>query len=202
MATPGEISIANAALTKIGAATISDFTDDSVEGRVIAARYESVRDAELRRHKWRFSIKRVEIAADATAPAFGYGYRYILPSDCLRILGVGDYSPGWDHDDYRDGHDRAMYSLESGYILTDYGPPLKLRYIARVTSTGQFDTAFAEALGSRLAYEIADRISGTGSRKQEAWADYRQAIAEAIQANALEVPPETYPDDSWIMARR
>lgn len=197
----GDVSIANRALSKLGEARITDFTDDSKAGRAVNATYTAVRDAELRRHKWRFSITRTQLAASATTPDFGYARAFPLPTDCLRVLAVGDWTPGVDTDEYRDGHDRALYSLEGRSILTDLGAPLNLRYVARIQDPSQFDPAFAEALASRLAYELAEELTGSGSLRDRMLRDYKAAVSEAILANALETAPETFPDDSWIAAR-
>lgn len=197
-----EVKIANAALTKLGDYRITSFSDNSEAARVVNARYEGIRDAELRRHTWHFSKARVELAALADAPDFGYSYQYELPADCLRIVSVGDVAPGADiGDTYRTGLDTPDYRIEGRHLLTDLGAPLKLRYIKRVTDPAQFDAAFAESLAARLAYEIALKLTGSRSIKEDAASDYAASVREAIGANAIETPPEPLPDDSWVLAR-
>lgn len=197
-----EVSICNGALIKLGADTILALTDNNNRARTMNARYESVRDAELRRRRWRFSISRASLAALSAAPVSGnYAKQFQLPSDCLRILNVGDVQPGADLSDYRNMHDSAYYSLEGRKILTNMAAPLTLRYVAKITDASLFDPAFAEALSARLAWENCERITQSNTKRELAMSDYKTAIKEAIAANALEVPPQPSSDDTWVMAR-
>jgi len=170
--------------------------------RAIAAVYDLIRDAELRRRKWRFSLRRTQLPALAAAPEFNYGYAYQLPADCLSILSVGDIAPGVDLSDYRTNIDADLYSVEGRTVLTDLPAPLKLRYKARITDATQFDAAFVQAFASRVAYEIAEDLTQSATKRQAAAEDYRAAIREAVAANAIEVAPTPIPDDAWVLARQ
>lgn len=195
------VEIANRALTKIGANRIIALTDDNKEGREVNSMFSIVRDAELRAHSWRFSIKRAQLAALSTAPEFGYAYQYRPPSDCLKILEVGDYYPGADLTDYV-GTDTSEYAYENGVILTDYAAPLKLRYVARVEDPTLFDSLFVEALACRLAMELAEPITQSSTKRDLASREYQQAIKEAVRATSIEKPPTKVADDTFILARR
>lgn len=197
-----DISIVNLALTKLGEARIISFGDDTKAARTMTALYEITRDAELRRRKWRFSLKRAALPALTSSPEFGYAYAYQLPSDCLSILSVGDVAPGVDMSDYRTGIDMGLYSLEGRQILTDMGAPLNLRYKARISDPSQFDIAFVAALASRLAYEAAEDLTQSAAKRQQAGEDYKVALREAVAANAIEVAPEPMADNSWLLSRQ
>lgn len=61
------IDIANRALQHCGASRIVDFTDDSKNASAVAFCYDKLREAELRRNVWSFSIREVALrAVDAT----------------------------------------------------------------------------------------------------------------------------------------
>lgn len=197
-----DVSIANRALTKLGEARIISFGDDTKAARAIAACYYIVRDAELRRHKWRFAIKRAALPALTSTPPFGYAYEYQLPADCIGILAVGDIAAGIDMSDYRVGLDTELFSLEGRTIRTDLPAPLNLRYKSRVTDATQFDIAFVEALASRIAYECAEDLTQSAAKKQAAAEDYKMSIREAIAANAVEIVPSATADDSWLLSRQ
>lgn len=195
------VEICNRALGKLGAETITSLADNTTNARALNTSYAIVRDAELRRRRWRFAIKRASLAALSTAPISGiYKLQFQLPSDCLRILDVSDSWPGSDTSDYRTST-TADYSLEGRTILTNIKAPLPLRYIAQITDTGLFDSAFVEAFAARLAWENCERITQSGSKRQLAMTEYKQAIREAVMANALENPPEYAADSSWMTAR-
>lgn len=196
-----EIQIMNMALIKLGADSITSRSDNKNSARVMNAIYEMVRDAELRRHRWRFAIKRASLPALTEAPVNGPFLRqYQIPADSLRVLAVGDDYPSADLADYR-SRSSAEFSLEGQKILTNFPAPLSIRYTARITDTGIFDPAFTEALASRLAVSGCERITNDAQNRQLAIAEYKMAIKEAITANALENPPESFADGSWMMAR-
>lgn len=194
--------MANRALSKIGAGSIIALIDDTPAGNAVNAAYAQVRDAELTRHVWRFSVKRAALAALGTTPAFGYAKEYQLPDDCLRLLVAGQSAPGLDVAEYRNGADMLDYTVEGRKILTGITATLYIRYVARIEDPTQWDAAFAEAFAARLAYELCHVLSDSTSRKEQAWNDYRAAIREGLRANAMQQPPQALPDDSWMAARQ
>lgn len=198
--TVSAVSICNRALHKLGTGTITDLTDNSEKARVMNVAYEPVRDAELRRHRWRFAIKRTSLAALADTPDSDYEYQYQVPGDFLRLIEGGDIVSLADLSDYR-SLSSAAYSLEGRTILTDLGAPLAIRYIARIEDTTLYDSCFVESLAARLAFETVERITESSQKKSDLMVDYRESIKEAIRANALERAAEGIADDTWVLAR-
>lgn len=195
-----DVSICNRALQKLGAASITSLDDNNVRGRAMNLAFEPVRDAELRRHRWRFAIKRTSIARLVAAPDSGFSYQYQVPNDFLRLIEGGDIASTADLSDYR-GVSGAAYSVENGRILTNYSSPLAIRYIARITDASLFDSAFCEALSARLAVETCETITESTQKKADLFRDYQVAIREAVRANSLEVASEAIADDTWVLAR-
>lgn len=192
--------VANRALTKLGDARIIDLTDDSEAAIVLNSMFDIVRDAELRKNNWNFSIKRDSLAALVTTPAFGFTYEYQLPGDCLRVLMVGEAYVGYSLSDYRNMPEQ-VYQIEGRKILTDYGAPLKIRYVRSVTNVGEWDPLFVEYFACVLAFESAERLGGGGSKKDRLGQDMKDALIAAVGADAIENPPELIADDAWIMCR-
>lgn len=196
-----EVEVGNLALVKIGAEPIIAFTDESKAAKALTRIFAVTRDDELRRRNWHFAKARVSLPALSAAPAFGYTYAYQLPTDCLRVRSVGEYSQADDRAPYRTGMDRALYAVEGREILTDLSAPLKVRYTRRVEDVALFDASFVDVLASRLAKEIALHITGLPSVQQAADTGYQQSVRQAVSANAIERPPEAYPEDGWLLER-
>src|SRR3954471_2474575 len=98
-------SIANYALSKAGEDPVLALTDDTKKARLLNRIFDQVRDAELRRVRWKFSIKRDMALALVEPPAWGYSYKYPLPADFLALVQVNDiYVHG--------GKQRAPWSVE------------------------------------------------------------------------------------------
>lgn len=195
-----QISICNRALGKLGAATIISIDDDDPKAVALKVAYPIVRDAELRRRRWRFALTRASLVADSVAPAFGFARRFPLPADCLRVIQIGQYDLGPNMTDYRVGP-TELWSLEERAILTNLAAPLPLRHIRRIEDEGLFDACFVEAFASRLAYENCYRITQSNERETSCLRDYRMAISDARSTNALEAAPNEPTDDTWMMAR-
>lgn len=195
------VDIANLALTKLGSASkITSLTDNSVAARALNGVYDIYRKAELRSRHWSFALKRTTIPALAAVPSWGFGYAYQLPSDYLRIVQVNDTFDVPALNDYNDG-DTSPWAIESGAILTDFGSPLKIRYVWDVTDEGTFDALFVVSLACRLALECCEQITNSNTKKAAAAEAYKEAIRDAAKAGAIEKPPAAISDDSWIMAR-
>jgi hypothetical protein len=184
--------IINKALLKIGEKRITSqgFADPGNEReRIASEHYEPLRDAELRKNRWNFAMKRAELSADATAPEFGYSARYALPADCLRIVEVVDLmEPGG-------------YQIESGFILTNEEDGIQVRYIRRVTVVNDMDDLFRDALACRIALEFCDRLTQKRSKRQEVITEYQAFMATAASVDAIENPPEEIPESSFVTVR-
>ena len=141
------VDIANSALNLLGASTISAFTDDSKNARLVNQRYEPVRDRVFRSHAWNCLHKRVQLAQNSTAPVVEYSYAYALPSDCLRVLKVHNGST----DSIKSDID---YKLEGRNIVTNEGT-VYIIYIAIDTDPNNYDTYLQESISHQLAADLA-----------------------------------------------
>jgi len=197
-----QTDICNDALTILGAGTINAITDQSNQARALNAVWNVQRDAELRKHRWKFSIVRASMPALAGAPASGpYTQWFQLPAGCLRVLEVGDSYAATDLSDYRSGPTLDDYSIEGGKVLSNLSAPLSIRYVQQVTDPTQWDAAFTAAFAARLAARTCFRITQSNESVKLAEARYKQDILDAIRANALETTPTFLADDTWVSTR-
>lgn len=194
------VQVANRALTKLGTARIISLDDDVKAARSIKSCFEDLRDDELRSRRWSFAIKRTTLAADATAPEFGFQYAYTLPSDFLRLDMVNDQYPDVQMDNYI-GSETVDYVLESGKLLTDIAAPLKIRYGSVVDNPALWDPNFREALACRIAAEICEDLTQSNPKRELAWKEYDMAIKKAVRTQAIERLPVRPPDNQWIIGR-
>ncbi len=153
------VSICSAALDMLGADPINSLTDPGDNAGRCARAWPLVRDWLLRKHSWNAAVKRVALAPDAVAPAFGFGKAFTLPADFLRILEVGDDDTG-----------RPAYKVESGKLLADVSV-LRLRYVWRNENPATWDSAMVHvavlAIAARLAYAVTNSASVEQTRLDE-----------------------------------
>jgi hypothetical protein len=195
-----DVDIANAALLKLGSPAIVALTDGTKAARTIAARYDDLRRDELSNNPWTFAMLRTTLPALSAFPAYGFGLAYQIPTDCLQLVQVNDFDYPSNASDYRSILD-VPFALEGGRILTDWPAPLKLRYVQDITDVTRFSPSFCEVLACRIAYECCETILQSATKKDGLMKEHQMAIARAGQNNAIEKPPESAPDDSWVMGR-
>ena len=123
-------AVCNRALTKLGAARITDISEDTRGARALISCFDQVRDHLLRSYRWAFSIKRTSLAASATTPAFGFTYQYVLPSDFLQLDQVNNEFPFVGQDSYI-STELVDYAIEGGMLLANFAPPLMFRYCSQ-----------------------------------------------------------------------
>lgn len=198
-----QTDIANLTLAILGKPTIASLADNSNAARVLTVEYDLIRKALLSgRPTWRFTIKRASLPALSAAPVTGpFTTQYQLPTDCLRIMQVGDTWPGLDLSDYRLGPTDADYTQEGTTLLCDYGSPLHLVYVGDITDTTYFHSWFVIYLAAELAYTCCERLTGSDAKQQAAMARRVYALSQAAGSNALLNPPQHQADDAWMAAR-
>lgn len=199
MATKTEIF--NRALIKLGVNTVAAPDDPSEQARKCSAVYSSLLKAELRKNPWTFAITRAQLPALGDTPAFGWKYAYQLPAGFIRVVQIGEY---WDFAQIRVATDQPQvpYTLEGRTILTDYGAPLRLRFVQNVEDdTESWDYLFTEAFSCRLAMEVCESLTKNQNKLTNMIRLYKDAIAEARRLNAIELPPVPLADNSWITGR-
>ena len=189
-----EVSICNLALSHIGEAPITSLSDNTNAARECNRLYASSRDMELRAHNWNFAIRRGNLAADGTAPDWGPASRYIIPSDCLRIIEVRD-ATDWRVEGGNLGDAGTVY------IVTAWSGTLYIRYIARITDTAVFDTLFANTLAARLAMDLAPRLTQSNAVYQAAQSMHNMWSKQAKTMDAYESAPRQRPQSRWVSAR-
>lgn len=179
--------IASRALSKLGEPRVANIeTTDTKPARVIRDMYDIVRNAMIAAYPWNFAVTRAQLAKDATAPAWGYDNRYQVPSDFLALLQIKN---------------NPEYRIEKGYILTDEGAPIYIKYIALITNEGDFDPLFTEAFATRLAYEACEQITQSNTKKQILAQELEQSIKEAYASDAIQDQPQELQDDEWLLSR-
>ena len=187
------VDIANSALNLLGASTISAFTDDSKNARLINQRYEPVRNRVFRSHAWNCLHKRVQLAQNSTAPVVEYSNAYALPADCLRVLKI--------HNGTTDSIASALdYKLEGRNIVTDEGT-VYLIYIALETDPNNYDTYLQESISHQLAADLAYAITNNATLANQYMTRADERLREARFVDATENSLGTIESSEFTDAR-
>ena len=187
------VDIANSALNLLGASTISAFTDDSKNARLVNQRYEPVRNRVFRSHAWNCLHKRVQLAQNSTAPVVEYSYAYALPSDCLRVLKVHNGST----DSIKSDID---YKLEGRNIVTNEGTVFII-YIAIDTDPNNYDTYLQESIAHQLAADLAYAVTNNATLADKYMVRADERLREARFIDATENSLGTIESSEFTDAR-
>ena len=196
---PSVVDICNEAMDLLGAATITALTENSKEARLCNRRFSTVRDATLRSHTWNCAIARADLAADSTAPSFGFANQFSLPTDpfCLRVLSFFTSNVDAEISPY---DSQVMFKVEGRKIRSDEAT-CRITYISRVTDTELFDSLLSNAIAYRLASETAYAITGSTTVAQSMYTMYEQKVKEARTMDALEGKPDKLVADEFTNIR-
>lgn len=170
--------IANMALGLLKQKEIGDIDADTTLAGNIRRNFDITRNSILELADWDFARRRASLAANATAPAFGFKYAYGLPSDCVRLLPVT-----------LDGSlkGRAVpYEKEGTDVLCDLKAPLKIRYIAEVENYTLWPATAIDLFSTRLAMKMAHWITGKTSYYDIAAKAHKDALNTALLSNAVQ----------------
>lgn len=175
-------AVANNALAYLAAGEITSIIDDNdSKARTINAVFDTVAQEVMRSHRWNCCIKRAELSELAGTPLkfgeFGYAYSYQLPADSLRFLDLN--GEPWNA--------KTEFMAVEGRILYTNDSSAYVRYVAHITDVSQWDVLMADAIAIKLAMRIARRITKDGISGEQLNGFYRQAIAEAMRIDAMEV---------------
>lgn len=190
-------------------------TDDTTAAKLCRIHYPHCRDSVLREHPWNFAVRRVALAASATAPQFEYTYAFPLPGDCLKVIRTSWEANGWWSADLSwPTHELAIpYRIETVYtgtagsqipqkcLLTNESS-VSIEYVSKITDPTLFDPMFTEALICRVAMAVCLPLTSDKRQYGDLYATYREAMGLAKTVDAQEGSTREVVDASpFILSR-
>lgn len=185
------VDVVNRGLLAIGASPIVSLDDETTAARTAKALWPLLRDEVLRKHPWNSAKARAELAAEVTAPAFGWAYSYAWPADCLRVLAVNDDvwpSDGWE--------------CEGRKILCDYASPIRVEYVRREEDVNLWDAELQAAVALKLAEAMAPKLTQQSGVQDRIEKKAQDTLLEAKVTDGLEHDVvEDDLEDPWLSVR-
>ena len=181
-----DLTICNNALLLLGNNTIVSLTDDLKAARLCSQFYQQAVDAVLRAYTWNCATVRSAELVAAGTPSFGFGYAYVLPAFCLRVLMIED-------------DETIPFKIENGQLVTDYSAA-KITYIKRVAMS-KADSLLVEAISARLAAAIAFPVTNSATVSEAMWKLYKDKLDEAQTIDAFEGTASQLASNDWINSR-
>jgi len=184
---PSVVDVANRALDKLGHGAITSLTDGTKAASLVERTWPIVRNHVLRSHPWNFAVKRASLSPLTETPAWGFSYQHQLPDGLLRLLEVLDLS-------------MDEYQIEGNKLLCDESV-VYIRYIDTITDPNEFDALFTNYLATALAFELCETLTQSNTKKNLLVEELKEVMLEAKRTDAVENPPVSFEEDSWVEAR-
>ncbi len=183
-----DVQIYNMALDLLDEPPAFNPTDDRAAVRFMRRNFEIVKNILLTGSPWHFALQRWSLALEVDVPAFTWEKKYRLPTTMLRLIPLTQ--------DAEFEAPAVPYEVESGFILTNAGAPLRVRGV-RQMATGELPYLFCDYLAANLAVRGANRLTGKNSyfdRCARANLDAKNT-AEAVNAAERGTIERAYEDD-------
>ena len=174
-----KFDICSQALIKCGADTISSFSDGTHEANVCSVMYNTTKKSLLYYTFWNFANLKVQLNRLSETPTDAkFLYAYSLPGDVIRIRSVFD----------ENGHADYTYKKEGQKIFSNNDTAF-VEYVQEMDET-TMPSFFVEALVAKVATEINEAITASGSLTQRLASDFQQKLRAARIADGQENPPQ------------
>jgi|TARA_B110000444_G_scaffold188886_1_gene178267 hypothetical protein len=183
-----DIELINRSLALLGIESITSLSDNSKQASVARVLFNDTRAAVFRGHPWNCLTKRASLPTDVTAPVYGFGKRFALPADYLRLLEVEDSNS-------------VVYQLERGHILCD-NDTMNIKYTALITDVTLYDTLLVDTLSARIAADLAQPLLQSTSAMEQMWQMYELKLREAKFVDAQEQAQDVIDADYWLDSRQ
>lgn len=187
------IEICNMSLAELRQQPITNLnTPETATEKVCALFYDQTRRSCLRKHVWNFALKRRTLAPLVAAPAFGYDQAFSLPTDYIRLVGIGEY----DAENYD-------YEIENHELLINFDDgSIPIRYIYDHVTIGKWDPLFIDVLKLELAIAMCTQLTGSFSIGERLVDRLGEIAPEAWAIDGQERPPKRIERSKFLRARR
>ena len=174
-----KFDICSQALTKVGADTITSFSDETHESNVCSVMYDTIKKSLLYYTFWNFAIDKQQLNKLSETPTDKkFTSAHSLPGDVIRIKAVID----------QNGLPNYTYRKEGQKIFSSLGTVI-LEYVQNMDETNM-PSFFVEALVAKIATEINEPITGNGALTNRLASDFQQKLRASRIADGQENPPQ------------
>jgi hypothetical protein len=181
-----DVQLINNGLSKIASSRINRLDPASTPlEQFMKANYQQWKRSELTRRRWVFALEdHYKLTKTATLTDVRRPYKYALPINCLRPV-----------------RERNSEWVQRGRFIFSANDDLYIDYIRNVDES-EFDPLFNEVLSCKIAFESAEYVTQSTTKKQTAFSEYNNAVRDAGLANAFVIGSEATEDNDdnfdWV----
>lgn len=165
-----KVEIASNAFLLLGGNTISSFTEGT-EGLIATSLYESTYRDLLSNFRWRFAVKKVQLARLVEVPLNEFDHQFQLPTDNLVVINT---------------EDRVDYEIYGDKLYSN-NIDVSIEYIFRVDET-LLPAYFQKTLEFFLAAQFAIPLTDNSTRAQTYFDAYERQLRRAKTTDSQSRP--------------
>ena len=184
------VDIANEALIRLGAATITTLTDGSANATLINSIFGDTRDMLVAGHPWSWAVTRADLVSNASTNYTDWSYMYDVPS-ALRLLSLYTASGSSSGE---------KWFVEGTYLYTNQVSAM-MSYIQSISDTDTMSVPFKKALGARIAFEICLRITQNMTLRDRLFREYNYELLQAKIVDGAVAKSDEEEPRLWTSAR-
>ena len=185
-----KVELCNTVLTELGASTITALSDSTEEAIKCNTLFDVLAKQVMSEGSWTSTIRRAELARITSTPSFGYSYIFQLPEDpkCLKVLNINDVSAD------------EPFEIEDDKLLTDLST-CKIRYIAYLTDTEDWDIYLEKAFLAKLKASLSYTITGSGTNTEKLELLYEKLMSDSLALNGQQGSKDGFISDGLTRVR-
>lgn len=178
-----KVAIANRALSLLGANKITNVADETAEAAAVQNSWDGALKSILSESCWGFASKRVMLNKLNLSPAFGKGYYFQIPNDCVRIFDVMDR--------------RVKWRVEGDKVLAE-SDTFGIIYTYMEQNDSVYFPAFTDAFVVLLAADMCFELTNSAARYNELLDLYKgEFLPIARNKDSRSRTPQEVIDDEW-----
>lgn len=184
-----QLDVYNLALSHVSAAAVQSLTERTKEARECNKLYPVARDSMLESHDWGVARKR-KVLALLEETYSGWDYAYAWPADCVAPRKIYDATEA--NNTVPIPYDIGVNDALNRRIILTNEEDAELIYTAKVENVTLFSAMMVDALGYRLAADLAVPLR-SDSRLQRSLMSQFLGLVSSAQTNAANTE-EQQPD--------
>ena len=166
-----EVGVANLALQRVGAKTITAFDDGDRNADTVNLVYEDVRDEVQRTFPWACLTGRTELSTSAASNS-SFAYTHTLAATVWRVLDIN-------------GDEATKFRVEGTTLYTDEQTGY-FRAVIQSSTVTAWDPLLITAIETRLASKIAYKLTQDIQLSAAMFQEYLLMLGMAIRLAAIE----------------
>lgn len=195
------VRICNQALTRVSGTPITAFEDaitiKSKEAIFCVENYEDIRDEVLSAADWTFATERfVRSDPDTSTPTIGWGNKFLIPANVLRVSAVSNRQDVEDLRQYP-----VAWERKGNYIFVR-DQVVVFDAVIREENTAIYDPMFVQCLVTRLAMQAAIPIAKNRNLRKELEESYEDLLTDASGSEGRQGSRQQIISRRLVTARR